>query len=116
MLSWEELKKDRDLVSRIDWEITPQEAFEAYQLKSPGNWRHRNLPQVYYFYLSTWKGQAKVLLVKRHYTESEELCQAPVPTELVDPLAAREDGEHIPRGQMPLDEAIKDWLRKELSA
>lgn len=114
MLDWEQIKQDRDLINSIDWEITPREAFESYQLRSKDNWRARNLPEVVYFYLSTWKGEPKVLLVQRRYIESEELAQAPVPEDLVAACAARQDGEQLPRGQAPIDQAIKSWLQKEL--
>ena len=78
MLSWEELKNRPDIVGKIDWEITPAQAFEAYQIKSTT--AQRGLETVYYFYLSTWRGENKVLLVERTYVDSQEVSQAPAPT------------------------------------
>ena len=39
MLTLEELKKDRETVSLIDWDLTPQEAYESYQIKSINSWK-----------------------------------------------------------------------------
>ncbi len=114
MLTWDELRGRRDIIAAIDWQMTPQEAFESYQLKGREGWRARSLPQVYFFYLSVWRGQAKVLLVRRAIKDSEEIAEAPVPADLRAALAARAEGEQMPRGQIALDQAIRDWLRAEL--
>jgi hypothetical protein len=110
------LQQRRDIISRIDWDLTPQEAFEVYQLKGAEGWRHRGLSEAYYFYLSTWQGEAKVYLVRRSLKQSEEIAQAPVPGDMVEALAARADGQQMPRGQIAIDPAIRQWLRQELKA
>ncbi len=116
MLGLEELKRDRDLVASIDWEMTPRRAFETYQLKSVDNWRHRSLEAVHYFYLSTWKGTPRLFLVRRTLKESQEIAEIQAPSELVAACAAGQEGEDMPRGQLPLDPALRDWLRSELGA
>ncbi|MCF8042682.1 MAG: hypothetical protein K9K65_08040 [Desulfarculaceae bacterium] len=112
MLSWEELKTRPEIVGNIDWEITPAQAFEAYQIKSTT--ARRGLEAVYYFYLSTWRGENKVLLVERTYVDSQEVAQAPAPAELVEAAAQEGEGQDMPRGQLPLSRALKQWLRREL--
>ncbi|MCB2188861.1 MAG: hypothetical protein KQJ78_20775 [Deltaproteobacteria bacterium] len=114
MLTWDELKQNREIINSIDWEVTPREMFEAYQLKSPGNWKYRSLPEVCYFYLSSWRGENKVILMKRGYVHSEEIAEAPAPPELVAAAVAKFEGEDLPRGQLPLDEPLRTWLQKEL--
>ncbi|MEW5914307.1 MAG: DVU0772 family protein [Thermodesulfobacteriota bacterium] len=114
MLTWDELKRRPEIIRAIDWQITPAQAFAAYQIKSPGAWQQRDLGPVYYFYLSTWRGENRVLLVRRGYTESETMAEAPAPAELVAALAARAAGTDMPRGQVALDEPLKVWLRREL--
>lgn len=116
MLSWDELKKRPEIIGQIDWEITPARAFESFQIKSTEAWKDRGLGEVYYFYLSTWRGENKVLLIKRGYTESEDIAQAPAPAELVTALARREEGQDMPRGQVALDAPLRDWLQRELGA
>ncbi len=116
MLDLEELRKDRELVASIDWEMTPRQAFEAYQLKSVGNWRHRSLEPVHYFYLSTWKGRPRLFLVRRSLKESQEIAEIQAPPELVAACAAGQEGQDMPRGQLPLDQELRDWLRRQLGA
>ncbi|MFH1033748.1 MAG: hypothetical protein V1806_04510 [Pseudomonadota bacterium] len=116
MLAWPELRQRRDIVAQIDWELTPQEAFETYQIKGAEGWRHRGQTESYYFYLSTWQGEAKVYLMHRSLKQSQEIAEAPVPRNLVLELAAKADGQQMPRGQIAIDEPIRQWLRQELQA
>ncbi len=43
MLTLEELKQQREILSEIDWDLDPQAAFEAYQVKSRDSWKYRKL-------------------------------------------------------------------------
>ncbi|MCF8034813.1 MAG: hypothetical protein K9K66_19150 [Desulfarculaceae bacterium] len=116
MMTWDQLKARPDLIGRIDWEITPAQAFEAFQIKSTEAHRHRGLGEVLYFYLSTWRGERRVLLIERTYTSSEELAEAPAPAELMERAALAGEGQDMPRGQLPLSPELTGWLRKELGA
>ena len=60
MLDIKGLKNHPEILAQVDWEMTPRQAFEAYQIKSRENWKHRSLQEVYYFYLSLWKGESKI--------------------------------------------------------
>lgn len=114
MLDLEGLKARPDLVARIDWEITPAEAFDIYQLKGLEGWRHRGRGPVVYFYLSTWRGENRVLLVERDITRSRELAEIAAPAGLVEAAAAAGFGQDNPRGQLPLSPELKDWLQRAL--
>lgn len=114
MRDWADIKQDKRIISLIDWDITPQEAFEAYQIKSINGWKQRALADVYYFVVSVWRGDAKLFLVRRTYRDSEEEAEIPVPRDL---LAAclNEQGGGAPRvAHYPVSEAIKQWLKGEL--
>jgi hypothetical protein len=114
MLDLAELKARRDLVGSIDWEITPRQAFEAYQLRSAGLSAYRSLQPVHYFYLSTWRGENRVLLVRRDYLDSETVAEIDAPAELVAGCLEELGGQEMPRGQLPLNQALRDWLRDQL--
>jgi hypothetical protein len=114
MFSLAQLKTQPELIARIDWQITPQEAFEAYQLKSPGNSDYRDLQEVYYFYFSSWRGEGKLVLVRRTYKESETLAELDPPAELAQAALKAGQGADMPRGQLPLDDALLAWLKNEL--
>jgi hypothetical protein len=114
MLSLSDIKKSPELLQKIDWEITPRQAFEAYQLKSPGNERDRGLEEVFYFYLSSWRGEGKIVLTKRTYRDSETLAEITPPADLVEPALKAGEGEDMPRGQLPLKGELRAWLLAKL--
>ena len=114
MLDLTELKTRKDIINQIDWDITPQEAFETYQIKSINAWKKRSLPDLYYFLIYVYKGQAKVLLIKRSLKDSEEIADIAVPESLVSACVASQGGDQAPHGQYFLDEPIRSWIKKEL--
>ncbi len=117
MQSLEDIKADPALIARIDWHITPQEAFETYQLKSPGNWRGGSLPPVIYFYISTWKGQEpRLYLIERSLKHSEEIAEIVAPAELLQAAATAQDKAMVPKGQAAIDDPLRNWLQEMLSA
>ena len=117
MLSLEDLKADPALVARIDWHITPQEAFETYQLKSPGNWRGGNLPPVVYFYISTWKGPApRLYLVERSLKHSEELSSLSSPSSLLPSSSSSPSFSLFPPFPSSLSSPFLPWLPARLRA
>ena len=116
MLDLDGLKQRRDLVESIDWDLTPGEAFAEYQLKSPDNWRRGGGGQAIYFYLSSWRGRNQVVLVRRSLKESEELAVIEAPDDLVRACLEAGEGSQLPRGQVSLDERLKEWLRQQLNA
>ena len=112
MLTFDELKERRDIIEAIDWNLTPQEAFQAYQIKSIDAWKHRAPADVYYVYISVWQNEASVVLVKRTVKDSEEIAILPVPQDLVTASLPHQPGKPIPHGQYPLDQGIRNWLNK----
>lgn len=115
MIEFEHLSRHKDILKGIDWDLTPQEAFEAYQIKSPKGWTYRSLPDVYLFVIYVYKQEAKVILMKRTLKDSEEICLIPVPEPLVSACVTRQGGDIAPHGQYAIDEPIKEWLRIQLN-
>ena len=113
MIDFKELIADREIINQIDWDITPQEAFEAYQIKSPGNIRYRSLPDVLYFSIAVFQGQAEVFLIKRSLKHSEQICLIPVPEDLTAACVARQGGDQAPQGQYAIDDPIRQWLHEK---
>jgi hypothetical protein len=111
------LKADPKLVARIDWDLTPQEAFHTYQLKSPDNRRGGGLSPAYYFYVSAWAGaEPRLFLVRRELKNSEELAEIAAPEELLAAAVAAQEGAMVPKGQAALTPELKDWLQRALSS
>ena len=116
MMDLEELKTKKELIEKIDWDMTPQEAFEKYQVKSIGGWKHRHLDEVYYFYIDVWKEKATVFLMKRGLKSAEDVAEIKIPENLLNECVAKQAGNPPSRGQYPVDAKIKQWLRKQLNA
>lgn len=114
MLTLDELKQESDILSQIDWELDPQGAFEAYQVKSKESWKYRHLPVVYHFYIDVWKGEAKVFLMRRDLKTAEDVAEIPVPDSLVNTCLNKQAGGKVPSGQYPVDDSIRDWIISEL--
>ena len=115
MYSPEELKERKDILGRVDWDLTPQEAFEKYQCMSPETWKNRNLEDAYFFEIYVLRGQdPKVVLMKKTMKDSEELAEVPVPRDLVMASLPRKDDGGIPFGHYPLDEPVREWIQAEL--
>ena len=114
MYTLEELKSQKDILGRIDWEMTPQEAFQSYQIKSINSWKQRDLEDAYYFSINVRKGEPQVLLIKKTIKDSEELAEIPVPRDLVMASLPKMRGRDVPHGHYPLDNAVRDWIKQEL--
>lgn len=114
MLDLDQLKHSPETLALIDWDMTPQAAFEAYQIKSPNAWKSRNLAPAAYFCLEVWQGRTRALLVTKTMVDSEETALLPVPDHLVQACLAAQAGANPPSGQYPIDEAIKAWLAAAL--
>jgi len=118
MLALDEIKKDRELINSIDWEMTPEEAVRLY-LEWGNNWtRGYNMVRskediAYYFVLNTWEADPVVYLVKRNSEEAVEVAKIDLPKELGKLFP--EDGG-ISKGIYSLDGEIQAWLKKELNA
>ena len=114
MYSPEELKQQKEILSKVDWEMTPQEAFESYQIKSINPWQKRGLEDAYYFAVYVRQDQPRVFLIRRTLKDSEELAELPVPRDLVVATLPKKEGGGIPHGQYPVEGPVKEWLRKEM--
>lgn len=118
MMNLNEIKNNLDLVNRIDWEMTPEEAVRLY-LEWGNNWARSNYvirsmdDESYYFVINTWKEKPVIYLIRRNSEEAEELAEIHMP----EPLRKKYiklNGKH--KGVYAVDGDVKTWLKKELKA
>ncbi|MBW2621963.1 MAG: hypothetical protein JRD68_03585 [Deltaproteobacteria bacterium] len=114
MTDWENLKNNKELLAGIDWDLTPQEAFQKYQIKSINAWKHGSPPDVYYFYVSVRRGDKRVVLVKRTLKHTEIIHEIPVPVHLVEACLTEQAGNNPRSGQYDIDNSIRAWLLEKL--
>ena len=114
MKTLQDIKKDRELIDSIDWDMTPEEAITLY-LEWGNNWSHgRRIiskdDSSLYFVLNTWGERPVIFLVWRNSDGATELAMFFPPDELIDRLTARHKGVYAVEGK------VKNWLREELDA
>ena len=115
MIDLEDLKKDRDLINSIDWDMTPEEAVRLY-LEWGNNWSQgndfiRSKDDIsYYFVLNNWGEKPVIYLIKRNSDEAKELAMFDLPESLEDCYIKYKKGTYALEGK------IKSWLKEELGA
>ena len=113
MLTLAELKKDRDLIDEINWDMTPEEAVRLY-LEWGNNWargdgyviRSKNDFTVY-FVVNCWSKPFYVYLIRRNSEEATELAQFELPQQVQKPVCEL-------KGVYAIEGDLKKWLKEEL--
>lgn len=112
-----EIRKDRDLVNAMDWEMTPEEAVVLY-LEWGNNWSHGRMVKskhdiAYYFVVNTWDVPPKVYLIRRGSDQAVELAAFELPNDMGDRFLKWAPDR---KGVYPLNEEVKAWLKRRLNA
>jgi len=87
MLTLAELKKDRDLIDEINWDMTPEEAVRLY-LEWGNNWASGNYvirskdDVSHYFVVNTWKEDPVIYFIRRNSDEAVELAKINMPKDV----------------------------------
>lgn len=116
MLGMDELRKDRELINNINWEMTPEEAVRLY-LEWGNNWTRGNFvvrgkeDVSYYFVVNTWEEKPVVYLIRRNSEFAEELAELELPPRLKERFM---DSIGHNKGVYSIEGEVRDWLKKEL--
>ncbi len=116
MMGLDEVRKNKEIISVIDWDMIPEEAVTLY-LEWGNNWSHgRNLiiskdDVSHYFVVNTWEDPPKIFFIRRNSEEAVELATIDMSDELRDHFL-----ESVGRikGVWAISDEIKAWLEKEL--
>ncbi|MFP4573243.1 MAG: DVU0772 family protein [Desulfobacterales bacterium] len=118
MMNLEELKQNREIVGKIDWEMTPEEAVRLY-LEWGNNWAGGNYvirskeDVSYYFVVYAWDKPPVIYLIRRNSEEALELARIVLPGWLKDIFLAETSGNN---GVYPIRGRVRQWLESELAA
>jgi hypothetical protein len=115
VLTLDELKRDRDLVHSIDWEMTPEDAVRTYL--EWGNIYPRGDKYVVksksdytiYFVVNCWEKPYHIYLIKRNSEEAVELAKFELPKRFEKPVCQL-------KGVYALEGKLKEWLKNQLDA
>ena len=117
-MTLEEIKKNRELINVIDWDMTPEEAVRLY-LEWGNNWARGNYvvrskdDVTHYFVVNTWKKSPVIFLVRRNSELAEELAEIRMPQDLETKYIS-ENGRL--KGVYAISGDVKKWLQNELNA
>lgn len=117
-MTLEEIKKNRELVNVIDWDMTPEEAVRLY-LEWGNNWVRGNYvirskdDVTHYFVVNTWKKDPVIYLIRRNSEDADELAEFKMP-EAVKEKYISENGRL--KGVFAVTGDVKKWLQNELKA
>ncbi|MBU4152249.1 MAG: hypothetical protein KKD63_05155 [Proteobacteria bacterium] len=118
MMTIDQLKKNRDLVNSIDWEMTPEKAVDMY-LEWGAGWIRGNdfvksdKTESIYFVLYDWETPSQATLLKRTMKEAVELTKIPVPDDLFKE-ACDEDGRRPGGAAHRLNAKLINWLSERI--
>ena len=120
MLNMQELKENRELVNKVDWNMTPEKAVEMYLEWGTGWIRGNDFvsssnDESIYFVLFDWENDpAFATLIRRTVAGAEEIAHIEVPRDLFD-AACREDGKRPGGTVHPLNKALKEWVNAAIN-
>lgn len=114
MFTLEQLKKDRQLVNRINWNMTQEKAIEMYLEWGTGWVRGHDFVSYHgqesiYFVLYDWERPYRATLIRRTTAAAEEIARVPVPEDLFL-RALKESGHQAGVGVHSLNRELQEWL------
>ena len=116
MLGLNELRRDRELLNHINWEMTPEEAVRLY-LEWGNNWTRGNFvvrgkeDVSLYFVVNSWEEKPIVYLVRRNSESAEEIAKIELPPLLEEKFL---DSIGCNKGVYSIEGEVGEWLRREL--
>ncbi len=115
MLGINELKQQKDMISSIDWDMTPEEAVTLY-LEWGNNWAHgrvvRSKEDVSnYFVVYAWDERPVIYLVRRNSEGAEDLAEIRMPRDIE---AWFLDSVGYNKGVYAVEGKVREWLQEEL--
>lgn len=113
-----ELLRHRDVVDRLDWDMTPEKAIETY-LEWGTGWSRKDDfvryagQESYYFVVYDWEKPLQVTLVRRDTAGMEEIAKIDAPQDLLA-RAIIEGGKKPGVGVYAITDELRQWLQSSL--
>ena len=115
MMGLDDIRRDKDIVNAIDWEMTPEEAVTRY-LEWGNNWSHGEMIKSkndvsHYFVVYNWDANPRILLIKRNSDEAVELASIDMPMQLKTSFLESVNNN---KGVYAVSGEVKEWLENQL--
>ncbi len=118
MMQLNELKQNTDLISAVDWDMTPEEAVRLY-LEWGNNWAGGNYvirsknDVSHYFVVYAWEDPPVIYLIRRNSEEAKEIAMLHMPDVIKKRFLASIGGQ---KGVYAVDGEVRDWLKSQLNS
>lgn len=104
------VKVGEQIISPIDWEMSPDISFGTFESWG-GRERVRNNDEcVYYFFVDNWGEEPKLCLMERAVKHAKVMAEIKAPSEIVKQCVKSQGGSSIFEKSYAIDEPIKQWL------
>ena len=99
------------VISPIDWEMTPDLSFGAYESWGGRERVRNNNEKVYYFFVDNWGDEPKVCLMERGVKHAKILAEIEVPLDIVTRCVEGQGDSSWFEKSYAVDEELQQWLR-----
>jgi hypothetical protein len=118
MWNLEDLKRNRDVIDQIDWEMTPEKAIETYLEWGTGWARKHDFvrylgQESFYFVIYDWEEPPRVTLVRRNARDMAEIAKLEAPSQFIR-SSIEEAGRKPGVGVYAPNADLKRWLKEML--
>lgn len=104
------VKVGDQVISPIDWEMTPDISFGTFESWG-GRERVRNNDEcVYYFFVDNWGDEPKLCLMERAVKHAKVMAEIKAPVEIIKQCVKGQGGSSIFEKSYAIDEPIRQWL------
>ncbi len=98
------------VISSIDWEMTPDISFGTFESWG-GRERVRNNEEcVYYFFVDNWGDEPKLCLMERAVKHAKIMAEIKAPPEIIRQCVKNQGSSSIFEKSYAINEQIKQWL------
>jgi hypothetical protein len=98
------------VISPIDWEMTPDISFGTFESWG-GRERVRNNDEcVYYFFVDNWGDEPKLCLMERAVKHAKIMAEIKAPPEIIKQCVKNQGSSSIFEKSYAINEQIKQWL------
>lgn len=118
MMNLDELRRQKELISEIDWGMTPERAVSMY-LEWGTGWKDKRDvvssadDESVYFVIYDWEKEPEATLIRRTLGGAEEIARVPIPKKMFED-SWREDGKRPGGTVHPPNRELKEWLSKSI--
>jgi hypothetical protein len=104
------VKVGDQVISPIDWEMTPDASFGTFESWG-GRERVRNNDEcVYYFFVDNWGKEPKLCLMERAVKHAKVMAEIKAPPEIIRHCVKSQGSSSIFEKSYAINEQIKQWL------